>query len=80
MSLKELIREISTLGLDTFILEDLSSRTIPQKNVITEALGALPAGGRLFAGAEDIEDAKLLDGLGLDGAIISISKLLKGLR
>lgn len=81
MTVKELIRELSSLGIDTFILEQLGNdRNDSKKPMITEALGALPAGGRLFVGIDDIKEAKELDEMGIDGAIISVSRLIKGLR
>lgn len=81
MSVGELVRELGSLGIDTFILVDLSSGGGRIKRpVITEALAALPTGGRLYIGIDDLSDLKGIDEMGLDGAIISVSRLLKGLR
>ena len=82
MSVKELVRELSSLGIDTFILEDLSQEGggVIDRSAVTEALSALPSGGRLFVSIEDLGEVRGLDEKGLDGAIISVSRLLKGLR
>jgi uncharacterized protein related to proFAR isomerase len=75
----DLIREMSSFGMDSFIFENIASeRKSNSKVLITQLLQALPSGGRLYAGVEEIHELGPLDELGLDGAIISISRLMRG--
>ncbi len=75
----ELVKEMSSFGMDSFIFENIGSeRKSNSKVLITQLLQALPSGGRLFAGAEEVNELGPLDELGLDGAIISISRLMRG--
>ncbi len=79
MEVRELIREISSFGMDTFIIDDLKAgRKGPSRKIISEALGSLPSRGRLFMGASDLDELRPLDAAGVDGAIISASRLMRG--
>jgi uncharacterized protein related to proFAR isomerase len=75
----DLIREMSSFGMDSFIIDYIrSGRSSPPRSLTTKLLGALPSGGRLFVGAGELSDLRTLDDLGVDGAIISVSRLMRG--
>jgi phosphoribosylformimino-5-aminoimidazole carboxamide ribonucleotide (ProFAR) isomerase len=79
MDVKGLINEMSSFGMDTYILYDIGQRKSGEsRNVIMEALEALPSRGRLFVGASSLQDLAGYDEMGLDGAIISASKIMRG--
>ncbi|RLF69074.1 MAG: hypothetical protein DRN57_01980 [Thermoplasmata archaeon] len=78
MTPSEMIREMGTFGLDTFIIDDIGNeRGTPPREILSEMLRALPSKGRLYAGVDRPEDLKLIDEMGLDGGIISISRILR---
>lgn len=77
----DLVKEMRSFGMDTFIIESVAEeRDIPSPDVISEVIGELPNDGRVYVGSNSVEGLVELDKLGVDGGIISVSRVLRGLR
>jgi uncharacterized protein related to proFAR isomerase len=79
MTPSSLMKEMSGFGMDTFILNNMGpGEKGPDRNLIIRLLQSLPKDGRLYVGAAELKDLKTLDALGVDGAIISASRIARG--
>lgn len=80
MSPSELVQELSAFGLSSYLIDDIDERsdTISDK-LVMEVLEAVPSDTAVYAGINGIEELDHISELGLDGGIISASKLIEGL-
>jgi histidine biosynthesis protein len=76
----ELVEEMTSFGLGRFIIDDIrDSRETVSRELIMEVLKAAPDEAKVYAGSLELGEMEGLADAGLDGAIISTSRLIEGL-
>jgi phosphoribosylformimino-5-aminoimidazole carboxamide ribonucleotide (ProFAR) isomerase len=79
MSPGELVEEMSSFGMDKFILDDLrEGRESIDKKFLKDVMRNLPSGGKVLVGIEDLSELDELLQAGVNGAIVSCTKLMEG--
>jgi phosphoribosylformimino-5-aminoimidazole carboxamide ribonucleotide (ProFAR) isomerase len=81
MSPGELVSEMASFGMETFILDDISEgRERIDVKFLLDVIKHLPPRGKVYVGIEDLSEIKELSGTEVKGAIISCSKLIGGVE
>ncbi|MGA1866156.1 MAG: HisA/HisF-related TIM barrel protein [Thermoplasmatota archaeon] len=79
MTPSELVEELSSFGIEMFILDDIrENRDAVDRKFLESVMKTAPGEARIYAGIEDLKELEGLVDTGLAGAIVSCSKLLEG--
>ncbi|MGA1792786.1 MAG: HisA/HisF-related TIM barrel protein [Thermoplasmatota archaeon] len=80
MSPGQLVEELSSFGMEMFILDDIrEGRASIDRGFLDQVIDKMPEGGKVYAGVEDLREMEELAEAGISGAIVSCSKLLEGI-
>ena len=75
----DLVKEIAELGIERFIVDDLTlGRERVPEDLIEKIVLELPENGSLYAGIERMDEIEALRELGAKGAIFSCSRVMEG--
>ncbi|MFO8051439.1 MAG: HisA/HisF-related TIM barrel protein [Thermoplasmatota archaeon] len=80
MSPGDLVEEMASLGLGKFLIEDIKDhRKSISRELTMGVLRTAPGGSSIYAGIQEMDEVEDLAQAGLDGVVISASRLIEGL-
>ncbi len=81
MTAPQLVEELVSLGVERFIMNDMTEgRTNVSKELIERVDRYIPGEGAVFVDARNLSEVVEVDDRGASGAVISCSRLIEGLR
>lgn len=81
MSVADFAEEMASLGLETFMLDDITpDRKSVSGNLLDDFLDKVGEGSSVYCGVEELKELEDISDTGVTGAVVSCSRLLEGLE